>query len=98
MIEDALTQAFSNLNQTLLGTVLVITIIASIFMFRFLNGIISELKSDLKTEREAHQKTRDSQIGDIRSLNHVATSVDGLRSSMTDMQSTLRDLLVKRAG
>lgn len=98
MIEDTIRDAASNFNQTILGSVLVLTIIVSYLMFRFLNSIISELKADLKAEREAHQKTREGQIEDIRTLGHVANSVDGLRSSITDMHSTVRDVLLRKVG
>lgn len=96
MIEDSLRDAASNFNQTILGSVLVLVLIASYFMFRFLNGIITELKAELKAERDAHQKTRDGQIEDIRTMGHVAGSVDGLRNSITEMHSTVREVLLRK--
>lgn len=79
MIEDAAKEAFSNLNQTLLGTMLFLSWFVFGITIRWLNIFIKELKEELRVEREAHKKTVDTQITDIRNLANVATSVDNLR-------------------
>ncbi len=96
-MEDAIGDAFRNFNNAgLLGSVVVIMMVAFVFQFRFLNKIIEELRAELREEREAHQKTRDAQIVDIRNLGHVASSVDGMRSSMDDLNQNMRELIYRR--
>jgi hypothetical protein len=96
MVEDAV-RGFTDADPVL-GGVIVLLIGALIWQNRFYSGIINELKSDLTSERTEHQKTRAAQIEDIRNLGHVAISVDGMRNAISDMHTTIRDVLVRKAG
>lgn len=100
MIEDSIGTAIKGFTDAspVLGGVIVFLLLAIVWQNRFYGGIISELKGELTTERSAHQRTRDAQIEDIRSLGHVANSVEGLRNSISDMHTTIRDVLVRKAG
>ena len=93
MLEDAAAEMFKNFNSTLMGSVFVLFIIASIFAFRFLKGIIEDLQQQLAKEREEHQKTRDAQIADLRNLGHVATSVESVTRSVERLQTTVVDAI-----
>lgn len=93
MVEDAV-KGFTDADPVL-GGVIVLLIGALIWQNRFYSGIIGELKSDLTSERSEHQKTRAAQIEDIRNLGHVAISVDGMRNAISDMHTTIRDLVRK---
>lgn len=84
MIEDAITNAFKNLNNTLLGSLLIILMIAYYFTVRFLRQDLKEVQEELRREREAHQKTRDEQLTDLRNLAHVAKAVDEMRTALVD--------------
>lgn len=95
MIEDAI-KGFSDAN-AVLGSVITFLVLALIWQNRFFGGIIRELKDELAVERSDHQKTRAAQIDDIRNLGHVANSVDGLRNSISEMHTTIRDVLVRKA-
>lgn len=95
MIEDAI-KGFSDAN-AVLGSVITFLVLALIWQNRFFGGIIRELKEELAVERMDHQKTRAAQIDDIRNLGHVANSVDGLRSSISEMHTTIRDVLVRKS-
>lgn len=96
MIEDAI-KGFSDANPVL-GSVIIFLLLALIWQNRFFGGIIKELKEELTIERADHQRTRTAQIEDIRNLGHVANSVDGLRNSVSEMHTTIRDVLVRKAG
>lgn len=100
MIEDGIGNAIKGFTDAdpVLGGVIVFLLLALIWQNRFFGGIIRELKEELTTERAEHQKTRAAQIEDIRNLGHVATSVDGLRHSVSEMHTTIRDVLVRKAG
>ena len=89
MIEDAVKDAFANFNQTLIGSVYIVTLFVAGLGFRFLIGIINELKADLKAEREAHNKTREAQIVDIRNMSNVAETI-------SDLKDSIRDFMVRR--
>lgn len=99
MIEDSIGDAIKGFTDAdpVLGGVIVFLLLAIIWQNRFFGGIIKELKAELSTERSDHQKTRASQIEDIRNLGHVATSVDSMRSSISEMHTTIRDVLVRKA-
>jgi hypothetical protein len=99
MIEDSIGTALKGFTDAspVLGGVIVFLLLAMVWQNRFYGGIITELKSELVTERADHQKTRAAQIEDIRNLGHVATSVDGLRNSISEMHTTIRDVLVRKA-
>jgi hypothetical protein len=96
MIEDAI-KGFTDANGVL-GGVIALLIAALIWQNRFYGGIITELKSDLTAERAEHQKTRAAQIEDIRNLGHVAISVDNMRNAISEMHTTVRDVLVRKTG
>lgn len=100
MVEDSIGTAIKGFTDAspVLGGVIILLLISQAVTFRFLNGIVKELKAEISAERAAHQKTRDAQIEDIRNLGHVAGSVDALRSSIGEMHSTVRDVLVRKAG
>jgi 3-hydroxymyristoyl/3-hydroxydecanoyl-(acyl carrier protein) dehydratase len=100
MVEDSVGTAIKGFTDAdpVLGGVIILLMLAQIATYRFLNSIIRELKADLIAERAAHQITREAQIEDIRTLGHVAHSVDGLRNSMAEMHGTIRDVLVRKAG
>lgn len=91
---DAFTGAAKNFNQTLLGSVLLVYFILSVVFFRFLAGMIKEVKEELAKERAAHQKTRDEQIADIRNFANVGSAVE----SMTRSQDRQQALLLELAG
>jgi hypothetical protein len=91
MIEEAVKNALSNFNQTLLGSVYIITLFSTGLGFRFLIKIIDELKADLKAERDAHNATRAAQIEDIRNMSRVA-------ETMSDLRDSIRDLSVRRVA
>jgi hypothetical protein len=99
MIEDSIGTALKGFTDAspVLGGVVIFLLLAIVWQSRFYGAIITELKDDLSTERADHQKTRAAQIEDIRNLGHVATSVDGLRNSISEMHTTIRDVLVRKA-
>lgn len=74
-------KAFSD-QSPVLGGVIILMLAANIVTARFLTGIIRELKADLVTERADHQKTRLSQIDDLRSYGRMAESIDALRDTL----------------
>jgi hypothetical protein len=74
-------RAFSDQNPVL-GGVIILLLAANVVTARFLIGIIRELKADLVTERAEHQKTRMSQIDDLRNHGRLAESVDALRDTL----------------
>lgn len=87
MLEESFTGAAANLNQTVLGSVLLIGIIAFALTVRLFRQDIKELNERLEKEQAAHQKTREEQIADIRNMAHVAASVEGLKSSQESLRS-----------
>lgn len=100
MVEDSIGTALKGFTDAnpVMGGVIVFLLLALIWQNRFFGGIIRELKDELTLERAEHQKTRTSQIEDIRNLGHVANSVDGMRNAISDMHTTIRDVLVRKAG
>lgn len=74
-------KAFSD-QSPVLGGVIILLLAANIVTARFLIGIIRELKAELVTERADHQKTRMSQIDDLRVNGRLAESVDALRDTL----------------
>jgi len=98
MLEGAAVDMFKNFNNTLMGSVLVLTLIAFVFAVRFLQSIIRDLQQQLAKEREDHQKTRDAQIADLRNLGHVATSVESVTRSVDRLQTTVVDALGRRGS
>lgn len=74
-------KAFSDQNPVL-GGVIILLLAANVVTARFLIGIIRELKADLVAERTEHQKTRMSQIDDLRINGRLAESVDALRDTL----------------
>lgn len=88
MFEDALVEAFKNLNGTALGSVLVLVLVAFFYSMRIMRQDIKELREELKREQEAHQKTRDGQLADLRNLVHIAKSVDDMRTALVDYSLT----------
>jgi len=99
VIEDSIGTAIKGFTDAspVLGGIIVFLLLALVWQNRFFGGIIRELKGELTTERADHQKTRAAQIEDIRNLGHVATSVDGLRNSISEMHTTIRNELVRKA-
>jgi hypothetical protein len=89
MIEDSIGTAINNFTNAdpVLGGVIILLLGSNAVTARFLLGIIRELKADLVSEREDHQKTRTAQIEDLRNLGQVAKSVDALR-----------DILMRKSG
>lgn len=89
MLEDSIGTAIKGFTDAdpVLGGVIIVLLISNAVTFRFLTGIIRELKADLVTERADHQKTRSAQIEDLRNLGQVAKSVD-----------SLREILIRKAG
>lgn len=100
MIEEGIGTALKGFTDAspVLGGVIILLLGALIWQNRFYGGIIREIKDELTAERADHQKTRAAQIEDIRNLGHVANSVDGLRNSISDMHTTIRDVLVRKAS
>lgn len=91
MIEEAIKGASDQLNQTVLGAVLVVSWIA-------LGLVVRALWNEIKSERASHQATREKQLEDLRNLTHVASSLDGLKSSQEKLQSSIVDALMRKAG
>lgn len=89
MVEDSIGTAIKGFTDAdpVLGGVIIMLMIANVVTWRFLTGIIRELKADLLSERAEHQKTRTAQIEDLRNLGQVAKSVDALR-----------DILMRKPG
>lgn len=100
MVEDSIGTALKGFTDAspVLGGVIIFLLILQGATFKFLNGIIKELKAELVAERADHKATKAAQIEDIRNLGHVAGSVDALRASIGEMHSTVRDVLVRKAG
>lgn len=100
MTDDAISTAIKGFTDAdpVLGGVIILLIAALIWQNRFYGGIVRELKGELTAERSEHQKTRAAQIEDIRNLGHVANSVDGMRNAISDMHTTIRDVLVRKVG
>lgn len=71
-----------------LGGVIILLLIANGVTARFLLGIIKDLKADLVTERAEHQKTRTSQIEDLRNMGRMVTSLDALRDSLVSRKAS----------
>lgn len=65
-----------------LGGVIILLLIALGATAKFLLGIIKELKADLVAERADHQKTRSSQLEDLRNMGRVVESLDALRDTL----------------
>lgn len=82
MIEDAAKDALSNFNQSVLGSVLVLTLVAAALGIRYLIKTINELKEELKAEREKHDKTRLAQTEDLRNMATLGKSIESLRDAM----------------
>lgn len=89
MLENAAVDMFKNFNSTLMGSVLILAILAFIFAFRFLQSIIKDLQQQLAKEREDHQKTREAQIADLRNLGHVGTAVESVTRAVDRLQTTV---------
>jgi hypothetical protein len=96
MLEDAFSGAVQNLNSTVLGSVLVITLVAFAFYVRLSRLDLKEARNELKDEREAHQKTREAQLQDIRNLNHVASTLESLQTAMVRMEDRVVDASIRR--
>jgi len=74
-------KAFSDQNPVLAG-VIILLLAALVWQNRFFLAIVRELKAELVTERADHQKTRMSQIDDLRVNGRLAESVDALRDTL----------------
>jgi hypothetical protein len=74
-------RAFSD-QSPVLGGVIIMLLAANVVTARFLTSIIRELKAELVSERADHQKTRMSQIEDLRNHGRLAESVDALRDTL----------------
>lgn len=83
MIEEAFSGAANTLNQTVLGSVLIIGILGYIVTVVILRGDLKKCQDQLTKEREDHQKTREEHMVDVRNLAHVASSVDGLKAEIS---------------
>lgn len=84
MVEDNITTAIKGFTDAdpVLGGVIILLLGALIWQNRFFLGIINELKADLVSERADHQKTRLSQVDDLRNHARLAESVDALRDTL----------------
>ncbi len=92
MIEDGMGGALKNLTDAgVLGSAVFFLMLLCVAIYKVMRSFLDEAKAELKAEREAHQATRSSQIEDLRNLAHVANSVDGMRTALTE-------LLAKRAS
>lgn len=89
MFDEGFAGAASNLNQTVLGSVLLLVIIAFALSVKMFRQDLKELQERLEREQAAHQKTREEQIADIRNMAHVAASVEGLKSSQEATRSMM---------
>lgn len=84
MLEDAIGAAAKSLTSTTLGAVLFLALVGWYFTARALRQDIREVQDELKRERDAHQKTREEQITDLRNLGNVAIAVDRMRDALID--------------
>lgn len=91
MLEEAFKGAAQNLNSSVLGSVLILVLVAFAVTVKLLRQDIKDLQAEVKAEREAHQATRESQLEDIRNLNNVATSISGLQTAITRMEDRIAD-------
>lgn len=91
MLEEAFKGAAQNLNSSVLGSVLILVIVAFAITVKLLRQDIKDLQEEVKLERQAHQETRESQLEDIRNLNNVATSLNGLQTAITRMEDRFAD-------
>ena len=97
MIEEAIGDAFKNLNATVLGSMLVIVLVAFLLTVRTLRLDIKEIKQELIDERAAHQKTRLEQIADIRSLGNVTSAVESVKSAVQTMHSDFVEYVIRKS-
>lgn len=84
MLEDAIANAAKSLSSTLLGSLLLLLIVAYILTIRVLRQDIREIQDELRRERDAHQKTREEQITDLRNLGNVTEAVNKMRDAIVE--------------
>lgn len=84
MPDEILTDAAKTLSTSVLGAVLVLFVVLTFFVVRALRQDIKDLQARLDKSEEAHQRTRDSQLDDLRKTHGLASSIDDLRNSLVD--------------
>ena len=86
------------LEQGVLGAVVVLTILAAGLAVWYLQSIIKGQKAEIKEWQGKYEATVHKQIEENRNLGQVVDALAGQRALMTDMHSTLKDILVRGAS
>lgn len=84
MIEEIIGAAAKNLAQTTLGSLLILCLIAFYFTVKTLRQDIKDVQAQLQKERDEHEKTRQEQKQDLRSLGNVVSAVDRMRDTLIE--------------
>jgi len=87
-MEEAIGTAAKSLTGTTLGAVIFLLMVGYYVTFKVLVKIfredIKDLQTQLEKERDAHEKTRQEQKQDLRSLGNVVIAVDRMRDALID--------------
>ncbi|MGA1801498.1 hypothetical protein [Rhizobium sp. HT1-10] len=84
MFEDAIGAAAKSLASTTLGALLFLLLVGYYFTVKMLRQDIEKVEAELKKERDDHEKTRQEQKQDLRSLGNVVIAVDRMRDALID--------------
>lgn len=84
MLEDAIGAAAKSLTSTTLGALLFLLIVGYYFTVKMLRQDIKDIQAELKKEREDHDKTRQEQKQDLRSLGNVVIAVDRMKDALIE--------------
>jgi hypothetical protein len=83
-VDALLTKPIDTISASTIGALLVIVLIAFYYAVRMFRDDIKHLQDELKSEREAHQKTREAQIDDLRNMARLADAIDEMRDRIVD--------------
>ncbi len=87
MPDEVITEAARTLNSSVLGACLILTLVVTFFIVRTLRQDIKDLQARLDAEQQAHDKTREMHLDDIRKTHSLATAIDEMRNSLIERVS-----------
>lgn len=83
-MDSLLTKPIETISTTTIGALLIIVLIAFYYAVRMFREDIKQIQDELRTEREAHQKTREAQLNDLRDMARLADAINEMRDRIVD--------------